>query len=111
VEPLPASFVQALQRQQQLDKAAAEKEAQAAAASAQSQTQPSKSKKKKAKKAAAAAAAAALAKANGGDTESVDGSEEDSMLSGGGDGVPKTCNSLCSARLPRSLQFVDEQPE
>ncbi|KAG0356478.1 hypothetical protein BG005_004610 [Podila minutissima] len=113
VEPLPASFVQALQRQQQLDKAAAEKEAQAAAAAAaaQSQGQPSKSKKKKAKKAAAAAAAAALAKANGSDSESVDGSEEDSVSSGGSDGVPKTCNSLCSARLPRSLQFVDEQPE
>ncbi|KAG0036758.1 hypothetical protein BGZ82_003762 [Podila clonocystis] len=110
VEPLPASFVQTLQRQQQLDKAAAEKEAQAAAAAAQSQSQPSKSQKKKAKKAAAAAAAAALAKANGSDSDSVDGSEEDST-SGGCDGVLKTCNSLCSARLPRSLQFVDEQPE
>ncbi|KAG0034303.1 hypothetical protein BGZ81_005407 [Podila clonocystis] len=111
VEPLPASFVQTLQRQQQLDKAAAEKEAQAAAAAAQSQSQPSKSQKKKAKKAAAAAAAAALAKANGSDSDSVDGSEEDSMSSGGSDAVLKTCNSLCSARLPRSLQFVDEQPE
>ncbi|KFH70362.1 hypothetical protein MVEG_03213 [Podila verticillata NRRL 6337] len=106
VEPLPASFVQALQRQQQLDKAAAEKEAQAAATATQSQL-PSKSKKKKAKKAAALAAALAT-KVNSNDSESVDGSEEDSMSNGD---VPKTCNSLCSARLPRSLQFVDEQPE
>lgn len=98
--------MQALQRQQQLDKAAAEKEAQAAAAVTQSQ-QPSKSKKKKAKKAAALAAALA-AKVNGSDFESVDGSEEDAMSNGD---VPKTCNSLCSTRLPRSLQFVDEQPE
>ncbi|KAF9415976.1 hypothetical protein BGZ94_010344 [Podila epigama] len=128
VEPLPASFDMALQHQQQLDKAASEKEAQLqaqqaiASLSSSSEQGLSKSKKKKLKKAAAAAAAAAAKTSDMAENASMEGGTADENTIGNDSGVnpsqntltdassgaaiSKTCNSLSSARLPRSLQFV-----
>ncbi|KAG0257883.1 hypothetical protein BG011_003697 [Mortierella polycephala] len=107
VEPLPPSFVKTLQ-QSELE---AQAQAQALAQEKEKATQAAMSPKAKARKAKqqAKVAAAAAAAATGTDESSVSTPTTIDKNSFSMETKPpgSIMNTLCSARLPRSLQFVD----
>ncbi|KAG0290620.1 hypothetical protein BGZ96_005933 [Linnemannia gamsii] len=117
VEPLPPSFVKTLEQSELELQAQAQALALEKAALAAANPKAIAKKAKREAKAAAAAAAAALAAAAG--QEQGEGEVQDAVMTGAdscsavatastidgaGSALP---NSLCSSRLPRSLQFVD----
>ncbi|KAF9898202.1 hypothetical protein BX616_004353 [Lobosporangium transversale] len=107
VEPLPPSLIKAMQQYEQ--------ELQAQALEKATAAQPAtnlRAKSKKAKKQARAAAAAAAATATEiTATSSITGQAANSEIKDTSFASratnPKVSSTLCSARLPRSLQFID----
>ncbi|KAG0203184.1 hypothetical protein BGX28_004451 [Mortierella sp. GBA30] len=114
VEPLPASFVKTLEQSELEAQAQAQAQAQEKAALAAANPKAKAKKAKQQAKAAAAAAALAAAEASSeASTDSESGNESSSTTTTITTTTTSTnpagscMTTLCSTRLPRSLQFVD----